>query len=171
MYFKLITICLSLLLVVSACQGGDNQTTADDKSGNKQSDSEMVRYSILKKGFNSEIKEGGDLVIKTEAEFDTLWRDLHANISIMPERPEIDFDQEMLVAVFMGEMPSTGYWVRLDTIYATDKNLIVQATTNTYPDSTSEIFDIPTQPFFIAVVDKTDLPVQFDFLSAEKEPR
>lgn len=171
MYFKLITICLSLLLVFGACQGGDNEATAESKTEEQQSDSEMIRYTILKKGFNSEIKEGGDLVIKNEAEFDTLWKDLHANISIMPERPEIDFEQEMLVAVFMGEMPSTGYWVHLDTIYATDKNLIVQATTNTSPDSTSEIFDIPTQPFFIAVVDKIDLPVQFDFRSAEDGPR
>lgn len=63
----------------------------------------------LDKGDQSNIDDARQAVARTQADWDTLWRQ-HS-----PDRaaPNVDFSKEMVVAVFMGSRPTAGFAIAI----------------------------------------------------------
>jgi hypothetical protein len=59
----------------------------------------------IEKGDQSKVDEAKQVLIRTEAEWITLWQQ-HAG---QRPRPAIDFSKEMVVGVFMGSRPNAGF--------------------------------------------------------------
>jgi len=76
----------------------------------------------LARGDQSNIDDARQVVARTSAEFDTLWRQ-HA-----PERPAptVDFSREMVVGVFLGSRPTAGYGVDILGTREDQGTLVVQ---------------------------------------------
>jgi hypothetical protein len=64
---------------------------------------------VLDSGDQSNMDDGRQVVVRTAAELNALWR-LHA-----PERPQptVNFSAEMVVGVFIGSRPSAGFAVEI----------------------------------------------------------
>jgi hypothetical protein len=64
---------------------------------------------VLDKGDQSNMDDGRQTVARTVAEWNALWR-LHA-----PDRPQpkVDFEREMVAAVFMGSRPTAGFAINI----------------------------------------------------------
>ena len=97
---------------------------------------------------------------------DSIWR-LHysyLSLSIQPESPSIDFEEEIVVAFLLGEQASTGYWIRLDSVYIDKqaKELVLAVTTNQQPDPDRDVLKVATQPNFFVAVPKTEYDIRFD---------
>ena len=68
-----------------------------------------VAPRVLDSGDQSNMDDGRQVVARTAAELNTLWR-LHA-----PDRPQpgVNFATEMVVGVFIGSRPSAGFAVEI----------------------------------------------------------
>lgn len=63
--------------------------------------------------------------IADETEFLNVWNKAHGSQLTVPVLPDIDFDRETLVAVFMGQKPTGGYGVDIQDISLDDNNVYI----------------------------------------------
>jgi len=154
---KVLTTVIAILLLISACQGENAKT-------DKPAESEYVGYTILAQGIQSAITEPGDYIIDNKELLDSLWLLHYSYISAQPESPNINFDEEVVIGVFMGEKPSSGFWVKLDSIFVENGEQIVLVSANTEPEDNATIVQMATQPFFFAATTKTKHNIKFEFV-------
>ena len=67
---------------------------------------------VIDKGTRSQITAPREVVVRTDAEWEALWREHQ------PARPRepIDFSKEIVVGVFLGSRPTPGYGVTIDNV-------------------------------------------------------
>jgi len=104
----------------------------------------------------------GEFVFKTAQEFHTFWQ-VHKP-DVPP--PQVNWTESMVLAMLIGERPTTGYFV--ETVQVCLNGLsdpVDQWIDVTYveniPGKNCEVLDILTQPFQIIVVPRFDVPVNF----------
>jgi hypothetical protein len=112
------------------------------------------------KGLSGGVTKAADRVIRTPAEWTAMWRESHSNQVPPPAAPRVDFDREMVLAVFMGERPTGGHAITIEDVAFGDKEIRVTVWEQSPPPDalTTQAF---TQPFHIVVVKKSALPVKF----------
>ena len=76
----------------------------------------------LDKGDQSNIDDARQAVARTEAEWDTLWRQHSPGHAA----PRIDFSKEMVVGVFMGSRPTAGFAIEIVGTRVDKGTLVVQ---------------------------------------------
>ena len=152
---------LIIALFLFACQGGDSNAEETAKQEDT-SQSGLVYYELLSSGAQSGITEPMDLIIESEEEFDSISQEHYSYLDAKTMPPDIDFDEEIVIGVFLGEQPTTGYWVRLDSVYVEGEEQIVALTVNEGPEEGKPVLQVLTQPFVLAVMEKTDKDIRFD---------
>ena len=95
-------------------------------------------------------------VIKTPAEFEALWR-THA-----PGRPapSVDFNKNMVLAVFLGSRPSGGFAVQITSAERVGDALVV-TWSERRPGPDSMAAQVMTAPAQMVAVPRFDGPVRF----------
>lgn len=76
--------------------------------------------------------------------------------------PDVDFDKEMVVAVYAGEKPSGGYTVAVQQIERHVSEIVVRAKV-TAPGSDLGTITVLTYPYQWVKLAQSDLPVRFVF--------
>lgn len=122
--------------------------------------SEQVPFAVLSKGLQSNVREKQNLVISSSS----AWAKLASTqISVNLEtKRAVDFDNEMIVALFMGEQRTAGYGievVRIDEDKDDAELKIYFRTTNPPPGSMTA--QVLTRPYEIVKLKRIDLPVRF----------
>jgi hypothetical protein len=120
------------------------------------------------KGFNVGIERAAEKVIRTPAEWTALWREAHSIQVPPPAVPKVDFDKEMVIAVFMGQRPTGGYAITIEDVVFGDKEIRVTVREQSPPPDALTTQAL-TQPFHMVVVKKSALPVKF--IRAGKQAR
>lgn len=156
---RVLLVSFSALFLLIACQS--KKTSAEDQKTAEQSS--FVSYTLLAQGIQSGIHTSGDLIIDSKAKLDSIWKLHYSYLSMTPEPPDINFQEEIVLAVFMGDKPTTGFYVRLDSVYATKDEQIVAITANEKPDSGKVILPMVNQPFFFVATEKTGKDLRFEF--------
>ena len=130
--------------------------------GYAQQKTNHVPFVTVEKGYNSGVRERKFLVIKTETEWKDLWQ-AHLSVTVPPKAlPSVDFQSEMVVAVFSGEKPSGGYRIEVTKITEDpQKRQLVVSLVETKPPAGAMVTAALTQPHYIVKLKKTDLPVTF----------
>jgi hypothetical protein len=109
---------------------------------------------------HSGIREASERVIRTAEEWQQLWYGLHAASTVPAPAPEIDFARSMLLAVFMGECPTSGYAVSIEAVAEVDGELQVRVHERT-PAEGAISAQVLTQPCYLLLVRKSELPARF----------
>ncbi|MFV1951057.1 MAG: protease complex subunit PrcB family protein [Nitrospinota bacterium] len=115
------------------------------------------------KGYYSAYTEPLKLVIKTEEQWKEVWTKVHALQFPEPELPKIDFEKDMIIAVFMGERRSGGFSIEIKNIVKTDKEVVVEVEERR-PDPGSIVTMALTRPYHMLVVKTSSLPLRFQYL-------
>lgn len=106
---------------------------------------------------NSLVLEPRKVIIRDEAAYQQLWRLHHPNQS---EAPPVNFNDEMVVAIFLGEQPTGGYDVTIDKVTESAQGIQVNyAVTRPNPDEM--VIQILTAPTHWVVIKKSDAAVNF----------
>ncbi|MPY90966.1 MAG: VWA domain-containing protein [Luteitalea sp.] len=139
-------------------------TGQDAASGqDTQGSSDAVAFASFAFGPLSNRSEAEQVVIRSQAEWARLWQSLPTEKAM----PEVDFEQEMLVAVFLGRRSTGGYSVRVESVRREGEGIVV-----VYKEVAPAPGAVRTQqlttPFVVARVVKTDGPVQFEHVEATK---
>jgi hypothetical protein len=81
--------------------------------------------------------------------------------------PDVDFKKEMVLAVFMGERYTGGYAVEIKDAVE-DKGKLVVTVVERSPGPADIVTQAITNPFHVAVVKRSTLPVQWKVVSASR---
>lgn len=107
-----------------------------------------------KKGAMCDYKLKANLVIKNNEEWSKVWQKAFPDEFLLT----VDFNSNMVIAVFLGEKPSIGFEVDIKEIKRGQDKIIVTVK-ETVPAEVSAT--VLTCPYHIKVIDKSDLPVEF----------
>jgi len=111
-------------------------------------------------GTYSGIKTASERVIRDTGTWAKLWIQLHSIQSPVPPVPKVDFDNQIVLAVFLGEQRTGGYSIRITKLKSTDTHIEVHVE-RTAPPPQNDVTTALTQPYDIAVIAKPDKPVKF----------
>jgi hypothetical protein len=145
-----ITTSLYFLTSITDCSAANMRTI------------EQVAFVNIDKGFRSGVRERKFVVIKTANEWEELWSS-HVSGSISPKAlPSIDFQTEMIVAVFLGEKMTGGYDVEIIKIEeAHQKPVLTVTIRDTKPSPDIIVTQALTQPFHIVKLKRVELAATF----------
>ena len=121
---------------------------------------EIIEFETLAKGGYGGIEEPVNLVIKDNKKWDSLWSKVYKTRIPKPELPEVNFEEEMILAVFMGYYPTGGYSVSIENIIEKEERLIVEKKVVT-PGPDDMVTNAITHPFHIVKTKKTDKEIVF----------
>lgn len=125
-----------------------------------------TEYSVvtLGKGSQSGVRERKFVVIKSDSEWKALWIS-HESLAPPPkETPPVDFQTEIVVAVFSGEKRTGGYGIEITGIEEDSTKHVVQVFVRESKPPTGAIMTQNlTHPYHIVKVTRSELPVTFAF--------
>jgi hypothetical protein len=113
-----------------------------------------VGFIALYSGEQSSITTRTNYVITTADELRALWKLIETNGAAVPT---IDFTKDVIIAVFAGEKPTTGYSVAVTKITDTQERTVTIELKA--PGPTCLAGEAVTTPFEILQVSRTELPL------------
>ncbi len=163
---KLITLTL-LFFVVFACDSSTSIEEERDEMNEFFENAESVEFETVAQTVDqetsgsTEFEENQELVIKTEQEFRELWVDLHEQQSPVPDVPEINFDNEMVIAVLMGVQNTGGYFTTIEEVGVFEGVTGIKVL-ETFPGEGCFTAQVLTMPYHIVRV-SNELPDEYEF--------
>lgn len=113
-----------LLLVLLMLAGCDALVTDSFPGSDFFEDAEEIPFSEVKKDHYASLEVGAqNRVIRQEQVFREMWNKLYADHSPVPEVPEIDFEERMVLLTVLGQRPTGGYGLRIEKVAVADGEL------------------------------------------------
>lgn len=124
-----------------------------------------LTFETILKGDYSGHNERKDYVIRDSSEWEDLWgkvqsRVLPTPISAITDLPDIDFNDEMVIAVFQGSRSTGGYAIEITKIVEKENSVEVFVK-ETAPSPDSLVTQAFTQPHHIVKTKRVDKEVIF----------
>jgi len=127
-----------------------------------------LEFTTIERGFFSGFTEKKNWVIKTQEQWTELWN-VHTLTRIPhPAPPAVNFEKEMVLAVFIGQRPTGGFAAEITKIKKYGNELIVFFT-EVKPAPDALVTQVLTQPYHIIKIEKNSLPVKFKKVEENKK--
>lgn len=107
-----------------------------------------VTYRSVGKGYRSGVRAPMQIVVRSQNEWSALWRQHAVSDPSSRPAPAVDFDKEVIVALFLGEKPTGGYDVQISRAEQTQDGLTIYYREKTPPPG-GMVTQALTQPFHI----------------------
>jgi PrcB C-terminal len=114
----------------------------------------QLSFQTIAKGYRSSVREPLQTVVRSQAEWDSVWK-RHSVATNPPPPPFVDFKRQIVVAVFLGEKPTGGYDVEIIRAEQSDGALVLHYREKS-PLPGSIAIQALTQPFHIIQVVRDD---------------
>lgn len=113
---------------------------------------------------NSLVLEPRKVIVRDAVSYQQLWQLHHPNQS---EAPPVNFDQEMVIAIFLGEQSKGGYAVNIDKVIENSQGIEVRYSVSE-PKPDEMVIQILTAPTHWVAIRKTDVPIRFVLAPAQR---
>lgn len=110
--------------------------------------------------YYSEIREPERLVIRDQAAWVEAWASLWPALAPIPAPPNVDFGREMIVFVALGERPSSGYSILVDSAGKNAQGVTIWIGSSAPGPHCGTTLAL-TQPVDIARLPRIETPVHF----------
>jgi hypothetical protein len=164
----MLPVAVCLLLLTGGCESLGFVNSDDDGPPRRERVTHdslgtgTIPADVLDEGSHGAIQEETKKVLRSEEAYASFWQTLHANRRSAPERPSVDFDRAVVVAIAIGQRPSGGYGVHIDTVRALPNSAPVQVTfTEGKPGEDCLVSTVITSPYVLATVE-TDRDFVFE---------
>jgi len=130
--------------------------------GGRASLAQDLDFEILACGDQSGYNEETYLLVRTEAEWATVW-EKHTLLctSLDPQLPpEVDFAEKMLICAFMGEQPTAGYSIRVESMWIEEERIHVEIE-KSIPHKDSLVAQVITYPYAFVLLDTSYMEMVF----------
>ena len=117
-------------------------------------------FATLTAGDRSAIQTPTQVVVRTAAEWQTLWRRHTAALTEVPAPPRVDFTREMVIAVFAGRVESSTRMSILRITREANRLVVLVRMAETQPGPEPVGTGVRT-PFHIVRIARSSLPVVF----------
>jgi hypothetical protein len=153
---------LSLSGVVNATSFDSSDRSAAMAAADKGTQpATPVNFQSVTKGYRSGIKEPLQSVIRSESEWQNLWRK-HSN-ELYSTPPTVRFDQEVAVVIFLGEKPTGGYDVSIVRAERSGDELVIYYQEKAPAPGSGLLAQAFMQPYHIVRIFKRDLGAKVTF--------
>jgi hypothetical protein len=109
---------------------------------------------------HSGLREPRRAVIAEESEWAALWQAVHADASPTPPRPDVNLAEHVVIVAALGERPTGGFAIRIDSVRSTNGRREVFVTT-TKPAHTCMTTQMLTQPVHVVAAPIVGGPTRF----------
>lgn len=162
-----------LALVLGGCDGISGATDGPPnfsvELATETLNTGAVTVGEIEQGQYGDIVDGTQEVLRDEDAYASFWEELHADQGSVPDRPAVDFDTQVVVAVVLGQRPTGGYSVEIDEVLATESGGQNQVRfTESVPGDECGTIQVLTSPYVLATVETQGGDVTF---SGSKETR
>lgn len=138
---------------------------ASERSGGGTEDSQDTtrrsshdeQFTDIGQGQDSGVEEQRTVVVRNASAWSQLWREHDRDDE---PRPEVDFDERMVLAIFKGESPNGCHGAEIENLSAGEDELVVHGAFVVIEGAVCP--DAITYPFHIVETDRYDGPVRFD---------
>lgn len=151
-------------LTTSLCSGTKLLSQAQEDLSmleDPETPSNTVAFESLEKDFYSGMEDSFETVIRDQATWEQFWANLHSIDIPTPSLPEVDFTENMIIGVGLGNKPNGGYSVEIKDILMKDDKLVINAVEQ-QPGRNCMTTMAITQPYHLVTVEQSNLPVQFN---------
>lgn len=138
---------LMICLMVISVLGCKSQKSASNAEGN------IIEVEKIAEGSFCGVESASNQLISSQAEWESLWRQVTANRSPVPPLPEINFEEKQILACFIGTQNSGGHTALIQEVTVNDEKYQVKVI-HTKPGADCFVTDVLTQPYFIGAVSK-----------------
>ena len=147
---RLVAICIFLF---SSCGSGIKKNT-------KPLLQNTIAFETLAQDFYGGMTDSKFMVIKNEKTLDTIYNLINEGKIPVLKTPIINFEQEMVIALFLGEKNSGGYSIAVEQIMNVDDkvNVVYRITS---PKAGEMVTSVMTQPYCIIKIPKTSKEIVF----------
>ena len=128
-----------------------------------------IPFETIDRGTSSGYQEQAALVIRSEERWREVWEQHRAVTMPPPSPPQIDLDQEMVIAVFLGARPTGGFGIEIKRITQRGQALRVLVE-ETAPDPKALVTQALTFPSHLVRIRRFVLPVEFEFHRTPPHP-
>ena len=142
-----------LLFLLTSCSTTDTNSDNDDALYTIN-----ANFKIIAQGQYSNISLARELIVKNKKDWRRLW-EIHSG-NQKQQRPHVNFDDNMVIAIFSGQQPSGGYAVGVSKLKRLDDNLTVSVTFKE-PQQGKSVSLALTQPYIFISTAKVDGKVTF----------
>ena len=118
-----------------------------------------VPLTNLQKGNFSGVREPLQVVLRTQEEWDNLWK-RHSSSAKPPSPLAINFATEMVAGVFLGEKATGGYEVEITRAEKRNSTLYLYYVEKS-PSANAIVTQVLTQPYHLVKLPKDDASVVF----------
>jgi hypothetical protein len=119
-----------------------------------------IPFSVVETGQFSGLRSERLEVIRIASEFAELWQTHASGFSPAPIQPEVDFDREMVIAVFLGERPTGGFAITVTEATERADSLLVTVRI-TLPGTNCAVPQAFSQPHQLVTVPQSEQLVAF----------
>ena len=119
-----------------------------------------VPFSVIAAGGSSGIASERLQVLRDESSFSALWASHDLTLGPANTEPSVDFGQEMVIAVFLGAKPSSGYSIDISKIEDGPNNIAV--TVSIGISRCLPVAQVITQPYMIVKTARSSKIVTFN---------
>lgn len=164
--FPVVFTALCLLVVFGGCDGITGATDeAPDFSvemTKETLDTGAVNVDEIEGGQYGDIVEGTQDVLRDEEAYASFWERLHTDRNSVPDRPEVNFETEIVVAVVLGQRPTGGYSVGIDEVLTTESGGQIQVQfTESVPGDECGVTQALTSPYVLVAIEAQNEEVEF----------
>jgi len=147
-------LLLTFLLLMPACLAiADEKPAQQTQTAPQTQEVVAVNYEVIQQGTYSGMKESFAGVIKNKKDWQDLWKKHVGLIVPQPPLPEVNFDNEVVAAIFAGEKRTSGYQILPQEI-KTEGNDVVLRYRQTEPPANSFTLQVLTQPHLMIKIQK-----------------
>ena len=146
---KGIVVSFFILVLLAGCDSEDNDL------------SKSLDFETIEKDFYSGMETSQNVIVSNINDWEDLW---NQTVTWTPdERPFVNFNESMVIAVFMGEQNSGGFEIEILELKEAD-DVIEVVSKFTIPEGGSGVTTALTQPFHMIKINKTDKNIIFSQL-------
>jgi len=117
----------------------------------------QILFQTIAKGTRSGVSEAGQIIVRTQAEWNALWQK-HSSMESNPSQaPAIDFNKEIVIGIFLGQKPTSGYDVEITSVERSDGTLTVSFREKS-PQPGAVLTQAFTQPFHMVRIEINETP-------------
>ena len=157
--YQLVVISL-LALILVGCTPKDSNSGVDNDSDQDNSASIEIQIQNDWSGTNSDTTVPKQEIIRNVDNWKTAWELAHKNETPAPGLPQVDFEKNMVLVVFMGTKNSGGYSTKITKIVKLENGIEVTVEEES-PGKDEATTQALTSPFHFAEVEKSEGEIKF----------
>lgn len=119
-----------------------------------------VPFETIVQGTHAARRDAGQEVIRSQDEYERVWRQIRNNEGDTGPPPEVDFASETVVALFMGRRNTGGYSIEVDEIRAGARRATIYYREYS-PDPGDIVTQVLTSPFHLVRIPRLERDIRF----------